>query len=573
MANSVYYGACITAGATDRKVVVLQLTAAEKATIADTYKNGDFLINTNMFFKNGDVLIVHFTQKNTSTNPHLIISIGDANAETTELQGQGRKVVYKSNISPGSGSWDDGETITFTYLIDAQDDSVAYWSINDGGKATQDVYGVVKLETNGQTDTSGAITLNKAKSLVESANGGSLSYIDNYPGTSGVHIGTLTLTTLIDGETNIKDIELHSPSLNGLATTDWITNKNYTTLGAVQNWVNAQGYITANDIPDGVSPYTGTMSAVGTTASAGTVASYARGNHVHNITGTTIGAALGYTPVSNTHTHVIKITPNSNPYSSTTDAVEQLQYGATYYLTLRNPAQNGGYSFYKFKMPAAIEPGRVDLSPYLTKTEAADTYAVKNHTHAIELRVPSTQEVQQMSQGTIVPVNLSASRYYVLTAGGSKVFFRTPTDANDIFIVEEIQSKNLLFKENAYCPYQVSAYPSNVKDTYINTSTEVVYISCTKSGYTPVGVVGWNMEMGEVSSTSSYKDFKNPEQISLWTCSITTFNTDGSTNAVITNGKTPATLSAGSYIICQMTNIKNVKATANIKVKVLYKKN
>ena len=71
----------------------------------------------------------------------------------------------------------------------------------------------------------------------------------------------------------------------------------------VSAFTNDAGYITDADIPEGASAYTGTPSAVSTTASTGTSNAFARGDHVHSITSSIITSALGYTPpTSDTNT-------------------------------------------------------------------------------------------------------------------------------------------------------------------------------------------------------------------------------------------------------------------------------
>ena len=69
----------------------------------------------------------------------------------------------------------------------------------------------------------------------------------------------------------------------------------------VSAFTNDAGYITEADIPEGASAYTGTPSAVSTTAAKGTSNAFARGDHVHNITDSTIVDALGYTPYDSTN--------------------------------------------------------------------------------------------------------------------------------------------------------------------------------------------------------------------------------------------------------------------------------
>lgn len=62
----------------------------------------------------------------------------------------------------------------------------------------------------------------------------------------------------------------------------------------VSAFTNDAGYITSADVPEGASAYTGTISAVTSgNASAGSNNGFARGDHVHNITKTTINTVLG----------------------------------------------------------------------------------------------------------------------------------------------------------------------------------------------------------------------------------------------------------------------------------------
>ena len=88
----------------------------------------------------------------------------------------------------------------------------------------------------------------------------------------------------------------------------------------ISAFTNDAGYITSADVPEGASAYTGTISAVTSgTSSAGTNNGFARGDHVHNITSSTITTALGYTPYDST---------NPNGYiSSYTD--EKLKWTAS----------------------------------------------------------------------------------------------------------------------------------------------------------------------------------------------------------------------------------------------------
>lgn len=134
--------------------------------------------------------------------------------------------------------------------------------------------------------------------------------------TSGYTTNTGTVTKVTVG----SDLKVGSTAGGNITTTGTITHANsvtakttqalypisYDTQGhitgsgtAVTNisaFTNDAGYITSADVPEGASAYTGTISAVSTTASNGTSNGFARGDHVHNITSSTITSALGYTP-------------------------------------------------------------------------------------------------------------------------------------------------------------------------------------------------------------------------------------------------------------------------------------
>lgn len=83
---------------------------------------------------------------------------------------------------------------------------------------------------------------------------------------------------------------------------------------------NDSGFITEADIPEGAAAYTGTPSAVSTTAAKGTSNAFARGDHVHNITGSTITDALGYTPYDSA---------NPNGYTNNTGTVTGVKINGT----------------------------------------------------------------------------------------------------------------------------------------------------------------------------------------------------------------------------------------------------
>ena len=131
--------------------------------------------------------------------------------------------------------------------------------------------------------------------------------------TSGYTTNTGTVTKVTVG----SDLKVGNTAGGNITTTGTITHANSVTAkttqalypikydaqghitgsgSAITNisaFTNDVGYVTSEDIPEGASAYTGTTSAVGTTASGGTSNGFARGDHVHNITKTTIDSTLG----------------------------------------------------------------------------------------------------------------------------------------------------------------------------------------------------------------------------------------------------------------------------------------
>ena len=111
-----------------------------------------------------------------------------------------------------------------------------------------------------------------------------------------------------------------------------LTNQIPTIPTKVSAFTNDAGYITDADIPEGASAYTGIISPVGTTASNGTSNAFARGDHVHNITGATIIDALGYTPADETDLPEGPLIGNTSDITPT-QVLTALQAGRDVYIT------------------------------------------------------------------------------------------------------------------------------------------------------------------------------------------------------------------------------------------------
>ena len=164
-----------------------------------------------------------------------------------------------------------------------------------------------------------------------------------YVGDTTVSSSTITLNSGLwwsDSDNYVRIKNLIAPTNNLDA-----ANKKYVDDSIptnVSQLTNDSGYITSADVPEGASAYTGTISAVGTAASSGTNNGFARGDHVHNITSSTITSALGYTPgtsnlaigttattaAAGNHTHTTSLTTSTGTSTVSLSANSKYQITA-----------------------------------------------------------------------------------------------------------------------------------------------------------------------------------------------------------------------------------------------------
>lgn len=130
MARRVYYGICREA-----------TNGQYKVTVSDTD-----LLDESFQFEAGDLLSVYFLQANNDDAPSLVIQVGDTNQETSVSGDEGKLIKTRSMNFESAGMWDAGETVCFCYTKNYNADNVYYWEIVDVGRATQNIYGVTKLE-------------------------------------------------------------------------------------------------------------------------------------------------------------------------------------------------------------------------------------------------------------------------------------------------------------------------------------------------------------------------------------------------------------------------------------------
>ena len=120
-------------------------------------------------------------------------------------------------------------------------------------------------------------TLTSARTIYLPDKGGTIALTSDIPTVSYP-------VTSVNNKTGA--VSLSASDVGALPSTTVIPSK-------TSDLTNDSGFITSADIPEGASAYTGTISAVSTTASVGTNNGFARGDHVHNITKDTINGVLG----------------------------------------------------------------------------------------------------------------------------------------------------------------------------------------------------------------------------------------------------------------------------------------
>lgn len=152
MASTVYYGTSITGENVPQKVVKI--------------KQADFNPNN---LRPGDILSVYFAHRNSVENPSLVYTIGDSEQEisaTGDSKGDSIKNTNQNGALPGA--WTDGEVVNFSYTADSDItqglNNTTYWEMVAKGVATDETYGVVKIDDGDES----AISVGAVKDMLES---------------------------------------------------------------------------------------------------------------------------------------------------------------------------------------------------------------------------------------------------------------------------------------------------------------------------------------------------------------------------------------------------------------------
>lgn len=165
MASTVYYGTSITGENVPQKVVKI--------------RQANFNPNN---LQPGDILSVYFAHRNSVENPSLVYTIGDSEQEisaTGNSNGDSIKNTNQNGALPGA--WTDGEVVNFSYTADSDItqglNNTTYWEMVAKGVATDETYGVVKIDDGDES----AISVGAAKDMIESLTAPTVIYHSTIP--------------------------------------------------------------------------------------------------------------------------------------------------------------------------------------------------------------------------------------------------------------------------------------------------------------------------------------------------------------------------------------------------------
>ena len=267
--DTVYYGTCTTAAATVKKAVTI---TGFPSTLAAGMK-----------------VAIRFSNSNTATSPTLSINSGTAIA----IKRYGTTAAGTATYS----SWNAGTVVPMTY-------DGTYWMIDGWINTTYSAISEANIESLTGT-TSGMITGQRFTQGFNKRLTGS------------------AITTAL-GYTPVEDVQVNGTTVvnNGVA--------NLVTESAYDATINK--IATMDDVPK-VPPAGDTVTAVGTSSSAGSSLAWSRSDHVHNITSSTIESALGYTPYDSA---------NPSGYTSNAGTVTGITAGAGLNTTSSDSSSDGG---------------------------------------------------------------------------------------------------------------------------------------------------------------------------------------------------------------------------------------
>lgn len=196
MASTVYYGTSITGENVPQKVVKI--------------KQADFNPNN---LQPGDILSVYFAHRNSVENPSLVYTIGDSEQEISAAGGSNGDSIKNTNQNGAlPGAWTDGEVVNFSYTADSDitqgSNNTTYWEMVAKGIATDETYGVVKIDDGDES----AISVGAAKDLINNVTAPEIIYHSTIE--NGQEIGFLeVIYTYPDGTVEKTDTSIYVPPI------------------------------------------------------------------------------------------------------------------------------------------------------------------------------------------------------------------------------------------------------------------------------------------------------------------------------------------------------------------------
>lgn len=319
------------------------------AKVSDTGKWNDVGLNKSSTIINSDIYIPYLVNT-TSTTASLVAAVADTTGNNAA-----KKIAKYNNsgylVSTTPSANDNSTKVATTAYVDAAIPTVPTTVssfTNDAGYLTSsDIASVMKYKGTKSTTSALPSSGNTTGDVWHVTADGSEWAWDGSTwqelGTAVDLSGYVQTSRTINSKALTSNITLTASDVGALPSTTSIPTK-------TSDLTNDSGYLTSADIPEGASAYTGTISAVGTTASSGTNNGFARGDHVHNITSSTITSALGYTPYNSTNPngYISSYTDEKMKWTASTTTNTYYPLASTSTATTSTANTLNGINFYQY---------------------------------------------------------------------------------------------------------------------------------------------------------------------------------------------------------------------------------
>ena len=386
-------------------------------------------------FNIGDLLVVYFKNTNTATAPYLTITNGDTEQEVSIQNDTGKAIKTRSLEVDAVSAWESGETVIFAYTANlAGNDNNYYWEIVNGAPSTEGVYGVTKLYGNKNTNISDFLNKSLSDSDFDKAlTPGLLKKLYN------ILSGRITETPTTTGASSL-----------GLKWTPKITTSNMVTLGTLSLDSNSN-----------------------------------------------FGVEIKYPLTSIIEGGAPKKTSqlaNDGPDPSNSG---NLTEDGKFYLTQYIPSSKWIYSTYNSnKHYGVLQPdngsGNTTLRSrnilYLTGTSGITITPQSGATGTLTVNGNLSMPQKKLTCGAITSAGITASG--AIDAGANQIM----TTGN--LKGKKIYENGTLLKEKYSGILQTVSFTQKIKVKKGGSSGHQ-YITLTKKGWTPIGIVGCNLNYGK----------------------------------------------------------------------------